>query len=247
MVIRKSLRKLKEFIDLSIPLIETLEVDDDVAPVRDLTVARYKGVSQQIDTQIKSVRQESVEAKQAGDALDAAEGDAVDAYDTIYKGLRIAHLQAQVSGESTAADHVDHLDRFLEGNNTSDFERTTASAKVGYLERAFQFRDQFLDGTIDAGRIAAAEQALERLRGAQTQWAKETQEARDADVHLDALEERARTEYSAGRDWIRGCLRLLGREDRLGDIIPPLRDIYRTSSDADEPAPAPSPEEPTPA
>lgn len=243
MVIRKSVRKLEEFVDDSIPRIEALEVTDDLALVRDLAVARFRSLSEQIENQIAAMRQESVEAQQAGDRRDQLEGQAVDAYDLIYKGLRIANLKAQVSGRLAGGDHMDDLNRFLEGNNPTDFAEATVPAKLGYLERAFQFRTQFLDDTLEPEVIDAAHKTLEELREANDVWNKETQEAREEAAGLDRVEKQARLEYRAGREWIRGVLVALDRADEIGSIIPALREIWNTSQtdDAEEPTPEPTP------
>jgi hypothetical protein len=226
MAIRKGDRRLFEFVDDAIPHVSALTLQSEAAIVCDAVVRMLEELKKELGEKIDESREQTVEEARADVRLEAAEARACDGYDDVYTTLRISHLRARLAGTATSDTHMQKLNLFLEGNNPSDFESATVEAKQGYLKRALTFRAQFLDGQVDPAIVADVEAARDELDDAHRDWVTEIEESAEVQAELDAFVAQARTNYRICREWTKGCLLSIGREDEISRLIRPLREIY---------------------
>lgn len=254
MSVRKSDRNMIAAADDAASNLERVDLRGRSSKLRDEAVDIFNEAKVSLETGVDDRQSEAIEADEAYEAMVEAEGEMSIGFKVAYDALVGTHKVAQVTNPDGSGDHMDELERYLEGVNPSSFKTLKPEQCIEVFRTALDYWDEFVDDTvIGASSRSRAQRALADFERAYQAHRDEAADVTDAVNRLEHIRREAHNLYVAARHVAAAALRLSHVERPLRDYASNLEEAlgYRRSSaaddessdDADQPTPSPQPGE----
>ncbi len=219
--------------------IRGMTLSGKAAAIRDLAARVLEEGNSELKTAVEQEDREEVESLEARRELQRERAGMDEAFTRLYLALHGGILQRRLAGDP--GQDAKELMGYLSSQNPSLFASATLATGLSALKRARAFADRYVPDNYREAVTAFVDSAVERVETAKAKYETEEVEAIQSLANLEKARQRATEKYLTARDLVSAAMRDSGQLDKIGQVLPPLRDVLspggwaRTSGSGDQP------------